>query len=173
MNTLLKKTPNKTDKAKSASALLPKQLHIDGVTYEWIKVLGRGGYAVAVSAKRVDVDGDGKDKQPSVVAIKTLHKANLEASKVQMLVFFAKREVSILKALNHPNIIKLYSHWSDESYIYMIMELCPNNVSVQVAADYRLSLYFPLFSFFRTSPISLKARPPFWRARRFDSSSMR
>ena len=53
------------------------------------------------------------------VAIKIFEKKNL-SSPQDLLVF--KKEISILKKLNHPNIIKIYNLLEDESNYYIIME---------------------------------------------------
>lgn len=124
---------NKRSNNKTArnSVKLPKQIFHDGVTYELIKVLGRGGYAVALSARRIVAGGEEKEDEDTLVAIKTINKGAFETKKANQVVHFAKREVNIMKALEHPNIVKLYSHWADENFIFMVMELCVNKVSVQ------------------------------------------
>lgn len=33
-----------------------------------------------------------------------------------------KREITIHRELNHPNIIKLYHYFEDEEYVYLILE---------------------------------------------------
>lgn len=33
-------------------------------------------------------------------------------------------EISILKQLDHPNIIKIYEYFEDEEHDYLIMEIC-------------------------------------------------
>ena len=53
------------------------------------------------------------------VAIKIFEKKNFTSSKD--LLYF-KKEISILKKLNHPNIIKIYNKIEDSSNYYIIME---------------------------------------------------
>jgi calcium-dependent protein kinase len=35
-----------------------------------------------------------------------------------------KIEVTIMKNLNHPNIVRLFEVFEDKSHIFMVMELC-------------------------------------------------
>lgn len=35
-----------------------------------------------------------------------------------------KREVEIIKKLDHPNIVRCYEIFEDEKYIHIVMELC-------------------------------------------------
>lgn len=55
-----------------------------------------------------------------MVAIKRIDKTNIDHKLVIQLI----REIKIQKFLNHPNIVKLYTFFSDERYIYLVMELC-------------------------------------------------
>jgi serine/threonine protein kinase len=34
------------------------------------------------------------------------------------------REIKIQSFLNHPNIVKMYAFFTDETHIYLVMELC-------------------------------------------------
>lgn len=124
-----KQTPKE---ANSNSLKLPKHLFHDGVTYELVKVLGRGGYAVALSARRI-VSGGGEerasDSSESLVAIKSISLGSFSGKKAAQVVQLAKREVSIMKSLDHPNIVKLYTHWAEDNFIFIVMQLCVNRVS--------------------------------------------
>ena len=51
-------------------------------------------------------------------AIKSIRKSKV--SKIEVL----KREIEILKEVDHPNIIKLISVHEDQKYIHLITELC-------------------------------------------------
>ena len=35
-----------------------------------------------------------------------------------------KNEITILKDLDHPNIVKMYEFWEDEEWIYIVTEIC-------------------------------------------------
>ena len=35
-----------------------------------------------------------------------------------------KNEINILSKLTHPNIMKMYEYFEDESYFYIVTELC-------------------------------------------------
>ena len=54
------------------------------------------------------------------LALKAVKKNRLQREKIMDM----RREIEIMKALDHPNIVKLYQTFEDHSYIYMIMELC-------------------------------------------------
>ena len=54
------------------------------------------------------------------MGLKAVKKNRLQQEKIVDM----RREIEIMKALDHPNIVKLYQTFEDHSYIYMIMELC-------------------------------------------------
>ena len=54
------------------------------------------------------------------MALKAVKKNRLQQERMVDM----RREIEIMKALDHPNIVKLYQTFEDHSYIYMIMELC-------------------------------------------------
>jgi calcium-dependent protein kinase len=53
-------------------------------------------------------------------ALKTVRKAQLRGSSMGRL----RQEISIMKKLDHPNIIKLYESFEDHRNIYLVLELC-------------------------------------------------
>ncbi|CAG9334218.1 unnamed protein product [Blepharisma stoltei] len=54
-------------------------------------------------------------------AVKTIHKKTLRTEEERQTFF---NEVSVLRALDHPNILKLYEFFQDEKNYYLITELC-------------------------------------------------
>lgn len=129
----MKKSTEKSSKSKQLLRL-PKQLKLsEELSYQWLKVLGKGGYAVVISAKRVSQDGgtpSQDDNKPDQVAIKTIIKESFEPGKVDQVVQYTKREIDIMRRLDHPNVVRMYNHWQDDSCIYLILEFCPNKVSL-------------------------------------------
>ena len=45
---------------------------------------------------------------------------------------YFNRELEIMYKLNHPNIVKLYSHFEDNNFCYLLMQYIPNGSSYQL-----------------------------------------
>merc|ERR1719450_1403527 len=74
------------------------------------KKLGEGSYG-SVSK--------GKNKSTGAVrAIKTISKAQMK--NIERF----KKEIAIMKMMDHPNVIKLYETFEDHRNIYLVMEIC-------------------------------------------------
>ncbi len=58
-------------------------------------------------------------KSGTIYAIKAMNKNKLKKSE---MVTQIKTEIKIMYALNHENIIKLYNHFEDDNYVYLIIE---------------------------------------------------
>eukprot|EP01055_Gregarina_sp_Pseudo9_P005698 Gregarina_sp_Pseudo_9__5697@NODE_815_length_2174_cov_11_253396_g766_i0_p1_GENE_NODE_815_length_2174_cov_11_253396_g766_i0NODE_815_length_2174_cov_11_253396_g766_i0_p1_ORF_typecomplete_len604_score87_23Pkinase/PF00069_25/2e78Pkinase_Tyr/PF07714_17/1_1e43EFhand_7/PF13499_6/8_7e12EFhand_7/PF13499_6/1_7e16EFhand_8/PF13833_6/6_6e06EFhand_8/PF13833_6/1_7e05EFhand_8/PF13833_6/1_3e08EFhand_11/PF08976_11/2_8e05EFhand_11/PF08976_11/5_7e11EFhand_1/PF00036_32/4_2e03EFhand_1/PF00036_32/9_2e05EFhand_1/PF00036 len=72
--------------------------------------LGKGSYGSVAKAT---------DKRSGALrAVKTVFKPKIEN------VTRLKREILIMKSLDHPNIIRLFEVYEDEKHLYLIMELC-------------------------------------------------
>ncbi|CAK4078120.1 unnamed protein product [Aphanomyces euteiches] len=78
--------------------------------YDMGRVIGRGSFSVV----RVAVHKETKTK----VAAKCIRKANLSIVDVQAFI----TEVSVLKEMDHPNIIKLYEVYSEPDQFILITE---------------------------------------------------
>ena len=78
--------------------------------YNISKILGSGTYGEVIKAK--------KKGSKIVRAIKKIPR-----TKVKHPERF-RREIDIMKTLDHPNIIKLFETYEDQRYIYLVMELC-------------------------------------------------
>ena len=81
-----------------------------GQSYEFIKELGKGSYGQVFRCQN-KITGN-------VYACKKMSKKKIK-NKTQF-----KTEINLLRATDHPNIIKLYDIYEDTDYIYLIMEEC-------------------------------------------------
>ena len=83
--------------------------------FDIIKELGEGSYAKVylVIHKKTKVK----------YAIKAIDKLNIENKKEKSCF---NREVEIMYKLDHPNIAKLYSHFEDNKFCYLLMQYIPN-----------------------------------------------
>ena len=78
--------------------------------YEVLDQLGKGGYGKVYRVKNI--------KSGEIYACKLLSKFKIEnLDKI-------KKEINILKKINHPNIIKLYEIFESKKWLYLIMEEC-------------------------------------------------
>ena len=86
--------------------------HIDdiGKFYEFIKELGKGSYGQVYRCQN-KITGN-------VYACKKMSKKKIK-NKEQF-----KTEINLLRATDHPNIIKLYDIYEDNKYMFLIMEEC-------------------------------------------------
>ena len=80
-----------------------------------IKEIGKGSYAKVYLATH--------KKTKAKYAIKAIDKLNMK-NKNEKACF--NREVEIMYKLDHPNIAKLYSHFEDNKYCYLLMQYIPN-----------------------------------------------
>ena len=71
-------------------------------------ILGRGSFSVIYKGYRIS------DNTP--VAIKKIDRVISQS--------YLKNEITLMKSLNHPNIVKLYDVINDNGKIYMILEYC-------------------------------------------------
>uniref|UniRef100_A0ABM0MP68 Serine/threonine-protein kinase DCLK3-like n=1 Tax=Saccoglossus kowalevskii TaxID=10224 RepID=A0ABM0MP68_SACKO len=79
------------------------------IRYEIGKTIGDGNFAEVKEAKLVNSDEE--------YAMKIIDKSKLKG-KEHML----ENEVGIMKAVNHPNIVRLYEEYETQDHIYLLME---------------------------------------------------
>ena len=82
------------------------------LTYNFVKTIGSGQFGTVRLAAR-------KNDPERFFAIKTIAKNRLNTSKKNL-----DREVEILFALDHPNVIKLYEVFEDQKYCHFVTEYC-------------------------------------------------
>lgn len=79
--------------------------------YDLGEEIGKGGFSIVYIAVK---KGSGEE-----FAVKCIKKKMVEGDDVKLL----RREIQIMKKLNHPNILKLYEVYEDEEQFYLVMEL--------------------------------------------------
>ncbi|KAF6136234.1 hypothetical protein GIB67_001643 [Kingdonia uniflora] len=104
------KRKEKKRKMSSSSSRQSKTRTIVG-KYEIGKTLGEGTFAKVKYAKNIQT-GDS-------VAIKVLHKDQVLRHK---MVEQIKREISTMKLIKHPNVVKLYEVLASKTKIYIVLE---------------------------------------------------
>ena len=82
--------------------------------YKLLKTIGKGNFARVMLARHLPTGSE--------VAIKIIDKTQLNTNSLEKLF----REVSIMKILNHPNIVKLYEVIETEKTLYLAMEYINN-----------------------------------------------
>ncbi|XP_070546440.1 LOW QUALITY PROTEIN: serine/threonine-protein kinase DCLK1-like [Ptychodera flava] len=106
--------PKKSDKkdGRNKYAAEPRQRVDPGdimKRYEIGKTIGDGNFAVVKEARLVNTDEE--------FAMKIIDKSKLRG-KEQML----ENEIGIMKAVNHPNIVRLFEEYETDENIYLVME---------------------------------------------------
>jgi len=90
------------------------------------KAIGEGAFGQVFKVRHISTG--------NLYAIKVISKAKiLERSMTEQL----KREIRIMYSLNHPNIIKLFNHFEDDSNVYLIMELAEGGNLFQRLCKFR------------------------------------
>lgn len=93
--------------------ILDSTFHTDVQKYFTFKrVLGHGQFGTVREALRLGA-------HPMRVAIKSVRKEIIMQS-----LSLIKRELMIIRRLDHPNIVKFYETYEDAKYLHMVMELC-------------------------------------------------
>ena len=80
--------------------------------YTFGKMLGKGNFAKVHLAWR-----KGNNKS---VAVKTMEKAKILQSPRTMQSLY--KEISIMRKLSHPNVIRMYEVYENESYVHLVIE---------------------------------------------------
>lgn len=99
-----------TSKTKSSSSMREQQIK----QYKLLKTIGKGNFARVMLARHLPTGIE--------VAIKIIDKTQLNSNSLEKLF----REVSIMKLLNHPNIVKLFEVIETEKTLYLVMEYINN-----------------------------------------------
>lgn len=102
----------KNDNSKAAQAFQGKRWSLSD--FEIGKPLGTGKFGRVYLAR--------EKKTKHIVAIKVLQKSQLLKAHVDHQL---RREIEIQSHLRHPNILRMYGYFYDDTRIYLILEYCP------------------------------------------------
>ncbi|KAL3909570.1 MAG: hypothetical protein SGILL_008036 [Bacillariaceae sp.] len=92
--------------------------------YDLKEILGQGTFGVVRKCQ----DKDGKS-----FALKTILKSKVPDAQV------LKREIEIMRKVNHPHIIRLYDVFEDDKNIFLVSELCTGGELYDRVVDKTLS----------------------------------
>ncbi|XP_019716695.1 aurora kinase A isoform X1 [Hippocampus comes] len=104
--------PPKKDSADSTSSKSKKRWSLD--SFEIGRPLGKGKFGNVYLAR--------ERQTKFILALKVLFKKQLEKAGVEHQL---RREVEIQSHLRHPNILRLYGYFHDDSRVYLILEYAP------------------------------------------------
>jgi MAP/microtubule affinity-regulating kinase len=104
------KPSSKSSSKSSSSSMREQQIK----QYKLVKTIGKGNFARVMLARHLPTGSE--------VAIKIIDKTQLNSSSLEKLF----REVSIMKLLNHPNIVKLFEVIETDKTLYLVMEYVNN-----------------------------------------------
>ncbi|PNF15459.1 Aurora kinase A, partial [Cryptotermes secundus] len=79
------------------------------------RALGKGKFGNVYLAR--------EKKSKFIIALKVLFKSQIQKANVEHQL---KREIEIQSHLRHPNILRMYGYFHDDSRVYMILEFAPN-----------------------------------------------
>ncbi len=83
--------------------------------YKFKNIIGGGQFGTVRYALK---KSDKNQSEPKLYAIKSISKKNLEEDDLKALI----KEVDILSALDHPNIIRFIESYNDDLYFHIVME---------------------------------------------------
>ncbi len=84
--------------------------------YEVMSIIGEGAYGIVLKAKH--------KQTRKKVAIKKFK----EAASEQLLYKTINREIQVLKALKHPNIVDLHEAFRKDNRVFLVFEYVDNNM---------------------------------------------
>ena len=95
------------------------------------KEVGRGGFAKVFKATHKSTGID--------YAIKLINKVEMIKKRFESRV---KSEITIQLQMEHPNILQLHDVFEDESFVYLVLDYCPNgDLSKYMKNNGKLSEY--------------------------------
>ncbi|KAL4920107.1 kinase-like domain-containing protein [Aspergillus aurantiobrunneus] len=111
--------------------------------YRKLRQLGHGTFSQVSLAVRVELEGGGDpgnghhDTVPAtqkLVAIKIIDHGPAGGADEERLEVSLKREVEILKSLNHPSLVQLKAFGSDEKRALLVLDYCPGGDLFEVVS---------------------------------------
>lgn len=107
--------------------------------YRKLRQLGHGTFSQVSLAVRVELEGTGDSGHghpatQKLVAIKIIDHGPAGGADEERLEVSLKREVEILKTLNHPSLVQLKAFGSDEKRALLVLDYCPGGDLFEVVS---------------------------------------
>ncbi|WEW57005.1 serine/threonine protein kinase [Emydomyces testavorans] len=109
--------------------------------YRRIRQLGQGTFSQVVLAVREGLsnaevdDASGIPVQPRLVAVKVVEYGPAGGADEERVEVSLKREVDILKSINHPSIIQLKAFGNDDKRALLVLDYCPGGDLFEFASQ--------------------------------------
>ncbi|XP_061487110.1 aurora kinase C-like isoform X1 [Rhineura floridana] len=104
---------SKTSAKRDSGSLLPRKMW--GTSdFEYGKPLGKGRFGAVYLAREKTTH--------FILALKVIFKSSLEKAQLEHQL---RREIEILSHLRHPNILRMYNYFHDQTRIFLMLEYAP------------------------------------------------
>ena len=100
--------------------------------YTLYKLLGKGSFGEVYLTR--------KENNPEILATKILDKKQTDKPSVKR---YFDNEISIMKELNHPNIVRFYDLLASYSHYYVVMEYCNGGALSNCLQKYKALYHMP------------------------------
>ena len=101
--------------------------------YDFIRIIGSGKFGTVREAVRISKPErsvqEKRDNLPKF-AVKSVHKASANHMGLEL-----KRELLVLKDIDHPNLLNLLETYEDEGYMHFVTELCEGGSLAKKVSD--------------------------------------
>ena len=84
-------------------------------------IIGQGGFAVVYKARNILYDRD--------FAVKVICQSKLSSASTY------EAEIQSLTQLDHPNVIRLYDFFKEDSNLFLVLEYCGGGTSSNLSTD--------------------------------------
>ena len=102
--------------------------------YRKLRELGQGTFSQVVLAVREEIPGR-YDGPPRHVAVKVVEYGPAGGADQERVEVSLKREVEILKSLNHPSVVQLKAFGGDEQRALLVLDYCPGGDLFEFASE--------------------------------------
>src|SRR6266852_9063690 len=125
------------DTSRPSQADSPASLALLAGRYRIIDMVGKGGFGAVYKAQDLRRNG-------ALVAIKSINLHGLSPEEIIEATDTFNREVSLLSTLVHPNLPRIYDHFTDPEHWYLVMDFIEGETLEEYleAAGTRQKKYF-------------------------------
>ncbi len=122
--------------APAASAQAPVSHALLAGRYRIVGMVGKGGYGGVYKAEDVQ-------RHDALVAIKSINLSHLSSEEIIEATDTFNREMLLLSDLQHPNLPRIYDHFTDREHWYLAMDFIEGE-TLEVYLDHSRQGYLPV-----------------------------